>query len=130
MLIVGAVNHRRALARKAKNEAPGKKSAEIAEQISACQRELVNFKTPRQIREMLAERWGLAERTANARIQAARELIKRDANLADRQEIVATMMEQCLKIATEASETRQLSNAIGAMRLYGELIGVSGNGRS
>ena len=67
---------------------------------------------------------------ADARIQAAREPIKRDANAADRQEIVATMMEQCLKIATEASETRQLSNAIGAMRLYGELIGVSGNNRN
>ena len=117
------------MARKAKNEAPGKKSAEIAEQIRFCQQQLVNFKTPAQIRELLAERWGLQERTANARIQAAREMIKADANMADRQEIVATMMEQCLKIATEASETRQLSNAIGAMRLYGELIGVSGNGR-
>ena len=128
--IVGTVNDRRALARKAKNEAPGKKSAEIAEQIRFCQQQLVNFKTPSQIREMLSERWGLQERTANSRIQAARELIKTDANMADRQEIVATMMEQCLKIATEASETRQLSNAIGAMRLYGELIGVSGNNRA
>ena len=117
------------MARKAKNEAPGRKAIEVAEQIRFCQQQLVSFKTPAQIRELLAERWGLAERTANARIQAARESIKRDANMADRQEIVATMMEQCLKIATEASETRQLSNAIGAMRLYGELIGVSGNNR-
>ena len=103
---------------------------EMAEQITFCQEQLVNFRTPSQIRRLLAERWGLTERSANRRIQAAREQIKRDANMADRQEIVATMMEQCLKIATEASETRQLSNAIGAMRLYGELIGVSGNGRS
>ena len=130
MLIVGAVNHRRALARKAKNEAPGKKSAEIAEQITYVQEQLVNFKTPLQIRKDLAERYGLSDRTTDYRIQAAREQIKRDANGADRQQIVATMMAQCLKIATEASETRQLSNAIGAMRLYGELIGVSGNGRS
>ena len=118
------------MARKAKNEAPGKKSAEIAEQIQFCVRELTNFKTLFQIRQALSEQYGLPERTADRRIQAAREQIKRDANMADRQEIVATMMAQCLKIATEASETRQLSNAIGAMRLYGELIGVSGNGRN
>ena len=49
--------------------------------------------------------------------------------LQDRVDVVAVMMEQCLKIAKEASETRQLSNAIGAMRLYGELIGVAGNHR-
>ena len=48
---------------------------------------------------------------------------------ADRQDVVATMLQQCLKIAKEASETRQLSNAIGAMRLYGELVGVAGNHR-
>ena len=102
----------------------------MAEQIAFSQELLVNFKTPSQIRRALSERWGLPERTADRRIQAAREQIKRDANMADRQEIVATMMEQCLKIATEASETRQLSNAIGAMRLYGELIGVSGNNRA
>lgn len=118
------------MARKAKNEAPGRKSAEIAEQINVAVDLLVNFRTPKQIREILSERYGLQERTADTRIQAAREQIKRDANGADRQQIVATMMAQCLKIATEASETRQLSNAIGAMRLYGELIGVSGNGRN
>ena len=118
------------MARKAKNEAPGKKAAAIAEQINLAADLLVNFKTARQIRDVLAERYGLPERTAYDRIQAARQLIKEEANMADRQEIVATMMAQCLKIATEASETRQLSNAIGAMRLYGELIGVSGNGRN
>ena len=128
--IFKAVNHPRALARKAKNEAPGKTAIETADQVQYCVQELTNFKTPFQIRQQLSERWGLPERTADRRIQAARELIKRDANMADRQEIVATMMAQCLKIATEASEMRQLSNAIGAMRLYGELIGVSGNGRN
>lgn len=127
---MGSVNDRRALARKAKNEAPGKKSVEIAEQINVAVDGLVNFNTPKQIREILSERYGLHERTADSRIQAAREQIKRDANGADRQEIVATMMSQCLKIAKEASETRQLSNAIGAMRLYGALIGVVDNGRN
>ena len=118
------------MARKAKNEAPSGKVIEIAEQITYVQELLVAFKTPREIRRLLSERWGLPERTADRRIQAAREQIKRDANMADRQEIVATMMEQCLKIANEATDTRQLSNAIGAMRLYGALIGVIDNGRN
>ena len=118
------------MARKAKKDAPSSAAIEAADQIKFCVEQLTNFKTPFQIRQALAEQWGLSERTCERRIQSAREQIKRDANMADRQEIVATMMAQCLKIATEASETRQLSNAIGAMRLYGELIGVSGNGRN
>ena len=117
------------MGRKATKPAPGHKSAEIADQILFCMDQLVGFKSAREIREMLADRWGLQERTANARIQAAREKIRADANAQDRQDVVATMMEQCLKIAKEASETRQLSNAIGAMRLYGELVGVAGNHR-
>lgn len=117
------------MAKKGQKES-GSTALEIAEQITYCVEQLINFKNAFQIRQNLAELWGLSERTADRRIQAAREQIRRDANGADRQEIVATMMAQCLKIATEASETRQLSNAIGAMRLYGELIGVSGNGRN
>ena len=117
------------MGRKATKPAPGHKSAEIADQILFCMGELVAFKSAREIREGLAERWGLKERTADSRIQAARERIRADANTQDRQDLVAVMMEQCLKIAKEASETRQLSNAIGAMRLYGELVGVAGNHR-
>ena len=107
----------------------GQTALEIAEQVTFVVQELINFKNGFQIRQALAERWGLSERTCERRLEAGREQIRRDANGADRQQIVATMMAQCLKIATEASETRQLSNAIGAMRLYGELIGVSGNNR-
>ena len=117
------------MGRKATKPAPGHKAAAIAEQIEFCMAELIGFKSAREIRNELAERWGLPERTAQSRIQAARERIRADANSQDRQDVVATMMEQCLKIAKEASETRQLSNAIGAMRLYGELVGVAGNNR-
>ena len=117
------------MAKAAKKES-GSTALEISEQVTFCVEQLIGFKNSFQIRQDLAELWGLSERTANRRIEAAREQIKRDANGADRQEIVATMMSQCLKIAKEASETRQLSNAIGAMRLYGELIGVSGNNRA
>ena len=90
---------------------------------------LIGFKRVYEIRQGLAERWGLSPRTADRRIAAARQQITNDVNQEDRQDVVARMMQQCLKIAEEAAETRQLSNAIGAMRLYGELVGVAGNHR-
>ncbi len=117
------------MGRKATKRAPGHKAAEIGEQINYCMAQLVAFKSARELRDELSDRWGLSERVAQTRIQAARERIRADANACDRVDVVATMMEQCLKIAKEASETRQLSNAIGAMRLYGELVGVAGNHR-
>ena len=106
-----------------------KKSGEINDQIAFCMKALIEFNSPREIREQLATRWGLKERTADARIQAARLRIRQDTNAQDRQDVVATMMEQCLRIAKASAETNQHSNAIGAMRLYGELIGVAGNHR-
>jgi len=107
----------------------GKRALETAEQIDEAVELLIAFKRTGQICEHLTDKWGLSRRTAEARIAAARQKITRQVNAVDRQQVVATMMEQCLKIAAEASETRQLSNAIGAMRLYGELVGVAGNHR-
>ena len=101
----------------------------LVEQINYAKERLVGFGRTGQICLEMAEKWGLSERTAASRVAQARRSITEEVNQADRQEIVAVMMQQCLKIATEASETRQLSNAIGAMRLYGELVGVAGNHR-
>ncbi len=107
----------------------GQKALAIAEQMHYAKERLIGFGRTGQICQEMAEKWGLSERTAASRVAQARRLITEEVNQADRQEIVAVMMQQCLKIATEASETRQLSNAIGAMRLYGELVGVAGNHR-
>lgn len=107
----------------------GQKALAIAEQMHYAKERLVGFGRTGQIVAELTEKWGLSERTAASRVAQARRAITTEVNQADRQEIVAVMMQQCLKIATEASETRQLSNAIGAMRLYGELVGVAGNHR-
>ena len=115
--------------RKSDTKAPGHKSIEIARQIEEVQQLLVGFHSAREIRQILAERYGLPARTADHRIKAAREGIRSDVNAQDRQDVAAMMMEQCLKIAKEAGETRQLSNAIGAMRLYGEILGVTGANR-
>ena len=110
-------------------EKTGARAMEIAEQINYAKELIIGFHNSGQIRQALADRYGLPDRTASARLAQARKMITADINEQDRQDIVAAMMEQCLKIAKEASETRQLSNSIGAMRLYGELVGVTGNGK-
>ena len=115
--------------RKSTKKAPGHKSLEIAEQINFCREQLVAFSTAYQIRKMLAERWGLPERTADDRIKAAREAIKNDISVIDRQELASMLMDMAVAIAKEAKETRQLSNAIGGIRLISELGGLTGQNR-
>ena len=110
-------------------EKVGVRALEIAEQINLAKEMIIGFHRPGEVHQALRDRWGLSQATAERRTSQARQQITLEINGQDRQDVVATMMQQCLKIAREASETRQLSNAIGAMRLYGELVGVAGNHR-
>ena len=102
----------------------GNTALERADQILDAIKLLVSFHSAREVRQAMQDKWGLSEASALRRIREAREAIRDDVNVADRQEIVATMAEQCLAVAKQATESRQLSNAIGAMRLYGELLNV------
>ena len=110
-------------------EKTGARALEIAEQIHFAKEMIIGFHRPGEVHQALMDKYGVAIATAERRTAQARRTITAEINQADRQEIVAVMMQQCLKIAREASDTRQLSNAIGAMRLYGELVGVAGNHR-
>lgn len=115
--------------RKSTKKAPGHAALLIAEQINFCREQLVAFSTSYQIRKMLSERWGLDERTADNRIKCAREAIREDAAKIDRQDLASMMIEMCEAIAKESVSTRQMSNAIGAMRLLGELGGLTGQNK-
>ena len=115
--------------RKSNKKAPGHAALLIAEQINFCREELVAFNTAYQIRKMLAERWGLPERTADDRIKCAREAIKADISVIDRQELASMLMDMATAIAKEAKETRQLSNAIGGIRLISDLAGLTGQNK-
>ena len=115
--------------RKSNKAAPGKKALEIAEQINFCRERLIQFHTAYQIRKELAERWGMPARTADDRIKAAREAIKDDISVIDRQELASMLMDMAVAIAKEAKETRQLSNAIGGIRLISELSGLTGQNK-
>ena len=109
-----------------KKPAPGAKALLIAEQINFCREELVAFKTAYQIRRKLADKWGMPERTADDRIKAAREAIRNDASKIDRQDLASMMIEMAEAVAKESISTRQMSNAIGAMRLLSDLGGLTG----
>ena len=115
--------------RKSTQRAPGHKSVDIAEQIRLCQDLLIKFHSARSIRDILLERYGCPEATANDRIKCARERIRDDINGIERQELAATMAEMCLDIAQQAQERGQYNNVIGAMRLLGELGGLSGQNK-
>jgi len=101
----------------------------IAEQVNFCREELVAFRTAYEIRKKLAEKWGMPTRTADDRIKCAREAIREDAAKIDRQDLAALMIEMCEAVARESVSTRQMSNAIGAMRLLGELGGLTGQNK-
>ena len=107
----------------------GEQALLIAEQVHFAKEMIIGFHRPGEINQALMDKYGVAIATAERRLAQARKTITSEMNDQDRQDVVAAMMQQCLKIAKEASETRQLSNAIGAMRLYGELVGVAGNHR-
>ena len=115
--------------RKSTKKAVGHAALEIAEQVNLCREMLVGFHTAYQIRKVLSERWGLSERTCDHRIKCARESIREDASKIDRQDLASMMMEMCEEIAKESVSTRQMSNAIGAMRLLGELGGLTGQNK-
>ena len=86
--------------RKSDKKAPGEKSQLIVTQINFCREQLVGFKTAYEIRKQLAERWGLPERTADDRIKAAREAIKNDISVIDRQELASMLMDMAETMAT------------------------------
>ena len=115
--------------RKSTKRAPGERAQLIVEQINFCREQLVAFNTAYQIRKLLSEKWGLEERTADNRIKAAREAIRDDASKIDRQDLASMMIEMAEAVAKESISTRQMSNAIGAMRLLGELGGLTGQNK-
>lgn len=97
-------------------------ATEIAKQIWQVQEWLVAGVRPNQIRRMCKEEWGLGTRTAESRIAAARQQIVQDVNVLDRQQKVGQMVEQLEKVLAMSLETRQGSNAIGAIRLQADLL--------
>lgn len=101
---------------------------EIAAQIDQVRAWIIEGYRPSQIRIKCLEAWDLKTRAAESRMQAARRAMLLDLSTIDRQEIAAQMVEQASDILKMAKETRQLSNAIGALRFQADLLGLSHRG--
>jgi hypothetical protein len=99
---------------------------EIMEQVEVVKDAISHGKRPYQIRAICAERWGLAPRTAELRMQTARRLMVTEMEGIDRKEFAAQAMQTLLKVQEMSLDTRQGSNAIGATRLLMELAGILG----
>lgn len=113
-------------AEKKKGRVVGNNSLEIAEQIYQVRDWLVAGYRPSEIRKLCAEQWGLKTRTAEMRMQAARQEMVRDISGIDRQQFAAQLVEAAAEILKDAKGSRQLSNALGALRLQAEILGVTG----
>ena len=101
-------------------------AVEIVAQIDQVRDWIVAGERPNAIRRMSAERWGLACRTAEQRMHDARTAMVRDITGIDRQQFAAQLIEAASEIQKAAQDTRQLSNALGALRLQSEILGITG----
>lgn len=95
---------------------------EIAEQVRVVQDWLAEGVRPNVIRQRCADRWGLATRTSDYRIQHARRQMISDINTMDRSEKVAEMLEKLETVIQQSIERNMGANAIGAMRLQADLL--------
>lgn len=95
---------------------------EIAEQVRLVQDWLAEGVRPNQVRQRCADRWGIATRTAEHRMAAARQQMIRDINVMDRAEKVSEMIEKLETVVQQSIERNMGANAIGAMKLQADLL--------
>ena len=69
--------------------------------------------------------WGLTRRGAEETLAAARRTIRERWDKQDRKDFVASALEKADQIAKLSIETKQLSNAIGAINLQARLLQIT-----
>lgn len=102
----------------------GQSALDIAEQLHSVRRMLNNGRSNYEIGQALAAEYGLPERTIRRRIAEAREQQVRELEQLDRKELAAQLIGAAADILKEAKETRQLSNALGALGFISRLTGL------
>jgi hypothetical protein len=76
----------------------------------------------------LAISHGLPERTARRRIAEAREHMAKEIDVLDRRQLAAQLIRTAEEILGEARETKQLSNALGAIGFISRVTGIEPKG--
>jgi DNA-binding transcriptional MerR regulator len=113
---------------KAKPGRAPKTALDIAEQLHTVRQMLTMGRSPFEIRQALALQYGLPERTAERRIAEARQQMVRELEMIDRKELAAQLIRTAEEILGEARESRQLSNALGALGVISRLTGLEPKG--
>jgi hypothetical protein len=113
---------------KAKPGRAPKTALDIAEQLHTVRKMLTMGRSPFEIRQALALQYGLPDRTAERRIAEARQQMVRELEMIDRKELAAQLIRTAEEILGEARESRQLSNALGALGVISRLTGLEPKG--
>lgn len=76
---------------------------------------LTTGSTRRECLQHASDEWGVTDRTADAYIRAARDLIRSDWDDVARDQLAAELLSQYADLQRKARETNQLSVALGAI---------------
>lgn len=99
-------------------------AAVISEQLGEVRRLLSMGKQRHEICRVLSIKWGLSDRTIDRRISDARAAQVAELEGLDRKQLAAQLISAAQEILGEARETRQLSNALGALSFVARLTGL------
>ena len=80
-----------------------------------------------ELRMHVRHQWGLSDNSALNYIRKARTLVKADLKDLDRQDMLAAKIQQLEAIARDSIASGRENNAIGAIRLLSELVGLGVN---
>ena len=80
----------------------------------------LSINQPRHVRED----WGLSGDQATRYIREARDLVKSDLDDVERADLLAAKIQMLEQIASDAVAAGRENNAIGAIRLLNELVGL------
>jgi hypothetical protein len=109
---------------RANHKGPKWTALEIAQQVEEARSLLVQGWRQTKVRQHLTEQHGLSGRTADRRVEDARRAMVRDLDTIDRKEKAAQLLEAAEEILFMARESRQLSNALGALSFQARMLGL------
>ena len=81
----------------------------------------------RQLMSHVTCSWGLSSEQAHRYVREARDLVKSDLDDVERADLLAAKIQMLEQIAADAVAAGRENNAIGAIRLLNELVGLSKN---
>ena len=95
-------------------------AAEIDRRIHTVVKLLSSAKTSSYIRRFAKEEWGVSESQADRYLARAREIIRSDYSV-DRHDFLGSRLALLDRIIESSINTKQHSNAVGALKLQAEL---------